>query len=129
MALKGKSAVCVIENDNGELLLQKKTMNYNKNPGCWAFFGGGVEKDESIEDAMVRELKEEIGVKIGVKFLFKMDKEVLLHVFHGKLNDLSKISLGEGAGFAFFAKEELEDLKLTKFMRIILDKYFEIKND
>jgi len=26
-------------------------------------------------------------------------------------------------------KEELEDLKLTKFMRIILDKYFEIKND
>ena len=120
--------ICMIENDQGEVLLQKKTMDYEKGPGVWAFFGGETESKD-LEKEILRELEEEVGFKLPVEFLFKMSGEFLLHVFQGKLNDLSKISLGEGAGFAFFAKDELEDLKLTKLMRIILDKYFEIKQN
>jgi len=31
-------------------------------PGCWSFPGGHVESGESLDDALVRELQEEIGV-------------------------------------------------------------------
>jgi 8-oxo-dGTP diphosphatase len=35
--------------------------NDNKNPGSWGLPGGKVNKDESLNDAIIRECKEEIG--------------------------------------------------------------------
>ncbi len=58
-------AVAVIINDKGEVLL---TQRYEpKNPSVhlsWQLPGGGVEKNESIEDACIREALEETGFKI-----------------------------------------------------------------
>ncbi|MBU0894819.1 MAG: NUDIX hydrolase [Nanoarchaeota archaeon] len=120
----GKSAVCIIENNKGESLLQKKTMTYRKWPGVWTFFGGIVNPGESIEKAMSRELKEEIGVKLKVKFLFKFDFDSEVHVFYGKLNDVSKISLGEGCGFAFFDRKEFNKVtRGNKFVKEIIKRF------
>ena len=33
-------------------------------PGCWCFPGGGVEPGESMPDALVREVREEIGIDV-----------------------------------------------------------------
>ena len=118
--------VCIIENEEGEILLQKKTTDYKRAPGVWTFFGGEAES-EDLEKEMIRELKEELNFELPVKFLFKIHSGISIHVFYGKLNDLSKISLGEGAGFAFFARKELDDLKLDEVPKIVLNKYFNIK--
>ena len=121
MKLTAKSVVCIIENDKKELLLQKKTMAYKKWPGVWTFFGGIVEKKESVKDAIIRELKEEIGITMKVKFLFNFQFDSNVNVFYGKLNDVSKISLGEGAGFAFFDKKEFSKVtKGNKFVEEIM---------
>jgi ADP-ribose pyrophosphatase YjhB (NUDIX family) len=121
-------AACIIENDKGELLLQKKTQDYPIYHGMWCLFGGAAES-EDLHKEMNRELKEEIGIKPSIKFIFtmhiKVDKrESMMNVFLAKINDLSKIKLGEGAGYAFFGKEELRDLKIHPEASRVLNKYF-----
>ena len=57
-----------------------------------------------------------------VKFLFNFKFNTEVNVFYGKLDDLSKISLGEGAGFAFFDKDEFRKLtKDNKFINKIME--------
>lgn len=53
---KGVNAV-VIDKDNLFLLVQKQ--NYGKNQ--WDFPGGGLENNESPQEGILRELKEELG--------------------------------------------------------------------
>ena len=56
----GVGAGAVIMNDNDEILLLLR----NKEPeaGCWSIPGGAIEFFETLEDAIVREVKEEVGV-------------------------------------------------------------------
>ncbi|PKM63327.1 MAG: ADP-ribose pyrophosphatase [Firmicutes bacterium HGW-Firmicutes-21] len=65
------AASVIVENAEGEILLQLR--NDNK---CWAYPGGGINVDETAEDAAVRELYEETGLKANII--------QLLNVFSGK---------------------------------------------
>lgn len=47
----------IVENEKGEVLLQKRADNH-----CWGYAGGSVELDEVVEDAAKRELYEETGL-------------------------------------------------------------------
>lgn len=127
--MKHQAVVCIIRNEKGEFLLQKKTLDYPRdNGGKWYLFGGGLKEGESPKIAMARELKEEIGFCPEVEFVFEMDFEHVNekhHVFVAEIDNPSKISLGEGAGFAFFSKEELEKYNLMEDARVVLDKFFE----
>ena len=79
--------LCIIHQGNRVLLGMKKR-GFGK--GKWNGFGGKVQKGESIEEAMKRELKEEAGIIPGVfekkavfEFHFKNKTEYLeVHVFY-----------------------------------------------
>ena len=121
-------AVCIIENSKKELLLQKKTMDYPLYPGAWCFVGGEAES-EDFHKEMLREIKEELGIKLDIKFIFtekisNKNNKYTFYVFLSRLNDLSKIKIGEGAGIAFFEKKELNTLKIHPETKKILNKYF-----
>jgi 8-oxo-dGTP pyrophosphatase MutT (NUDIX family) len=51
-------------NSKGELLIQKRNENLNRNPGKWAFTGGAVDAGETSEEGAIRETKEELGINI-----------------------------------------------------------------
>jgi 8-oxo-dGTP diphosphatase len=63
----------------------------------YVFPGGGVEKGETPEEAVVREMMEETCLKVEVDRLLCVLKDDLRHEFYFILKDISgKIMLGDG---------------------------------
>ena len=62
----GVGCGCLILNDKNEVLLLKRSMKCKTDRGIWSRPGGGVEFGETFEEAVVREIREEIGVDIDV---------------------------------------------------------------
>ncbi|OGF21629.1 hypothetical protein A2316_01005 [Candidatus Falkowbacteria bacterium RIFOXYB2_FULL_38_15] len=56
----------VIEKD-GDLLFGKKKANVGPYPNTWHLIGGGVNDNESLSDAIRREIKEEAGIEVEIK--------------------------------------------------------------
>lgn len=54
----------VIRDENGRVLIAKRASDKHQG-GKWEFPGGKVEKGESRRSALVRELREELGIDIG----------------------------------------------------------------
>ena len=55
----------IIKNSNGEYLACKRG-DWKTSPGKWEFPGGKPEQGEELSDALIREIKEELGVEIKV---------------------------------------------------------------
>lgn len=64
MAQKTKLCVCGMIIHKGRFLIIKRSETDDFLPNCWELAGGGVEASETIEDALIREIKEEIGIDI-----------------------------------------------------------------
>ena len=59
-----RTVSCWIMNQNGEVLLQKRSANKKRNPNRWAKTGGQIDSGETPEEAIYREVKEELGISI-----------------------------------------------------------------
>ncbi|MCX7912517.1 MAG: (deoxy)nucleoside triphosphate pyrophosphohydrolase [Dehalococcoidales bacterium] len=68
-----RRVVCAILEKAGKVLIARRRENEG---GMWEFPGGAVKKDESPEQAIAREIKEELGIDIAVgEFLMGVDYE------------------------------------------------------
>lgn len=62
-------------NSQGEIFLQKRSMNKDENPGLWdSSAAGHVDSGESYESCAIRELNEELGIDQAppLEYLFKL---------------------------------------------------------
>ena len=54
-----------IMNDKNKFLIQKRAKNKKINPNKWSQTGGAVDSGETVIEAAIREVKEELGLSIG----------------------------------------------------------------
>jgi len=128
-------AVGVIISTNEQQLTQyflTKRLQHTHQGGKWEFPGGKVEKDETVAQALFRELKEEIDIEVlTCSLLTKInhtyaeeqgeDKTVCLEVFIVD-NYLGEPSAQEGQGQGWFSLEELLQLNFPKANEAIITK-------
>ena len=113
-----KVALLLPYNGKLDILFQnRKEINkpYTKDYG---FFGGGVESGETTEQALAREIKEELGINInelkGLEFFKKYVFKIIelktireLNVFLCKMPDMNKLKIGEGKAEIFNIKNAI----------------------
>lgn len=65
--MRQRTIVCPLIENNGAYLLCKMADDRGVFPGQWALSGGGVEPGERIEEALRREIREELGDKLELR--------------------------------------------------------------
>ena len=104
---------------HGNYLLQHRDEGIKTLPGYWAFFGGKIEENETPEEAMYRETKEELGISlVDPKFVLETtfyDKYVpkgKKWVWIAYAEKQTQIVLGEGQGYGYFTLDEIRKMKV-----------------
>ncbi|MBD2784492.1 nucleoside triphosphatase NudI [Xenorhabdus sp. DI] len=64
--MRQRVIVCPIIQNNGEYLLCKMASDRGVFPGQWALSGGGMEPGETMEEALRREIREELGEALEI---------------------------------------------------------------
>lgn len=117
----------IILEQDGKFLLGKRCAWKTKAPGYWCPISGHIELNESEENAVIREAKEELG--ITVKPIRKItskpthDGLVMLHWWLAETNDIPKIHNNENEELRWFSREELQFLEpvFKEDIQILLD--------
>lgn len=119
-----KHMVSVIPvNARGDVLLQQRDHTPGiLYPGCWAIFGGAVEGDESFDEAIRRELREELDLDLPLTHwddyrcpVRSIDGEldVMVHVYTGALDvPAESLTLYEGQALGWFDAAGVETLEI-----------------
>lgn len=110
----GVGCGALIVNDKNETLLVKRTGKTRNQSGFWSKPGGGVEFGEKVEDAVKREIKEEIGVDIKIIKLLGFVDDIMEddHQHWITFNYLAKITGGEVENLE---PEKHEEVKWFRF--------------
>ncbi len=73
----GVGVGALIQNERGEILLALRSQQAKNERGKWEIPGGAVEFGETLEQALQREIKEEIGIEIEVGELLHVCNHIL----------------------------------------------------
>lgn len=73
----GVGVCAVIFNDSGKVFLAKRGKDARNESGTWEFPGGGVEFGDTLENTIVREMKEEFAIDIEVKELLGVNDHLI----------------------------------------------------
>lgn len=108
-------AIAIIHQNNRYLLQLRDNIPTIVYPGCWGLFGGHLEAGETPEEALVREIKEEIDYDVVnfSKFPSYEDKKVTRHVFVLPLTvRMNQLTLKEGRDFALVSVNDIKEGKI-----------------
>jgi len=138
--MKTRIIVCpLIKNKNEEYLIIKMPKTRGVFPGQWGLPGGGVEPGEKIMDALLREVKEELGSVIKfseiIPWTFRDDVRIKLYP-DGSAEEVYMIYLifdcialsgdvkinDEFEDFKWVKKEDLSDYDLNEATRITFER-------
>jgi len=133
----GITTLCYItRKDTGDILFIVKGRTGDPNNGKWLGIGGHVEKDESPDECIVREICEESGIsrdmltKLELRGLitFVSDKypTEYMHVYEGEVEDGQgvKVSCDEGE-LIWVAKDRIRDLPVWEGDKIMFDRLYD----
>ena len=128
--MQGVVKAILLERNNFILQLRDNKPSI-ETPGMWSLFGGDIEKNEDPQEAMLREIEEELCIKVkGIYFLwdcifYREDgKQVLHKIYEADITSLwGKHQLMEGQATGSFNCDQLETLCVPSFIREVLTRY------
>jgi len=108
----------IVLNKKNQILLCKRTGEKHCYRDTWSIPGGTSEHDEAIEEALKREIKEELGCKIKrftffKSYVMKLEKELIARAFYFYGEITGKIKLNhELSEYKWFDLNDPDILKL-----------------
>ncbi len=84
-AFKSRYVGCVVLSSERKILLQQRGEDWNAYPGYLAEFGGKIEAGETPDQALVRELGEELGAKVNIADVVTLGAVTELSSHHSEL--------------------------------------------
>lgn len=136
-----QTTLCYIDDGTRYLMLHRVKKENDASHGKWIGVGGKCEADESPDECMLREVKEETGLEITrwhyrgiVTFISDTWPNEYMHLFTAsKWQGNIDMDCNEG-DLAWIAKDKLMNLKLWEgdriFLRLLLDEstpFFSLK--
>ncbi len=125
------TTLCYIEKDNKYLMLHRTKKENDLNEGKWIGVGGKFEKDETPEECLLREVKEETGLNLTnyclravVTFVSDKWETEYMYLFAADKFTGSLTSCNEGE-LEWVDKDKVMDLNLWEGDRIFLKKLVE----
>jgi 8-oxo-dGTP diphosphatase len=125
-------AAIILENDKGEFLL---ALRDNKPgipfPDHWDLIGGHVEEGETPEEALEREIKEELDIDLKEYTFYKKYEcltgdayENIKYIYRGKINlPIEEVTLLEGVRPQYFPREAIPNVKFANVIKTIIMEY------
>lgn len=104
-------AIAILHRQGQFLLQLRDDFPHIIYPGHWGLFGGHLEPQETPEEALKRELLEEINYSVSnpVAFGIYPDEKAVRHVYHAPLTvPLEQLILREGADFSLVSPADIE---------------------
>ena len=122
----------IIEKGNKVLCAQRSEIM--KLPLKWEFPGGKLETGETLENCLIREIKEELGVEVSIKMKlppnihgYDNSNEICLYPFICTIQS-GTIILKEHKQVAWLKLNELKELNWAEADIPILNHYITLKN-
>ena len=133
-----ETVLAYIEKDDSYLMLFRNKKEKDINANKWIGVGGHIEQDETVEQALYREIKEETGLDV-----ISYEKRGLIHFNYGDLSEIMHlfvikevkgelIDCDEGT-LKYIPKNEVLNIPIWEGDRIFLKKllsnepYFELE--
>ena len=120
--------VCgIMYNKKNEILMGKRKKDDPDYPNIWEFPGGKLEPNETLEECLHREWKEELNLEIEIYSLLTTVKSenMIIHYYIGKILDNRQIKVNVHQCIAFFYPGVMHNLSLfdgdDKIVDLILD--------
>ncbi|WP_048190083.1 NUDIX domain-containing protein [Methanobacterium sp. SMA-27] len=118
----GLAVRVLLTDQNGKILILKRSSDSKTNPGKWELPGGKVNQEESFDHALIREVYEETNLKIELEHVVGASEQNLhiiraVHIImSGKIIE-GKLTLSrEHEGYAWVLMETLSDYELADWL-------------
>lgn len=121
----------IIENNDGDILIAKRNSKKSQG-GLWEFPGGKIEKNESADDAIKREIKEELNIDIEInKWLIEKrheypEKTINLILCSAKWIG-GELDLSEHEDSKWIKKEDIFNFQFAEADKEIINEIFVTK--
>jgi 8-oxo-dGTP pyrophosphatase MutT (NUDIX family) len=131
----GVSICAIVHDGQGKILMMKRGQNARDEHGNWDICGGALEFGELVEDAIARELQEELcTAPLEIQFLtayeahrlYNGDPTHWIALLHGVKVDPKTVKLGEPDkfdDFGWFRKDELPTPQHSQFPKALAEAF------
>ncbi len=119
----GLSVRVLLTDDEGKVLILKRSTNSRTNPGKWEFPGGKVDQGESFDHALLREVYEETKLKISLEHVVGVSEQNLhviraVHIImSGEIMEGNLKLSSEHEGYAWVFFENLQEYDLADWLQ------------